>query len=433
MCDPNWSSSKWFVTLSDHNVISVWNLETENICRGHKAHHHQQQHDTGPSSMANNSNGGAMCITKDRHVLSIDRNAFVNYCIVSNTYTLFSEHFIPKPNTVCTLKSSPYDADILAVGYRNGLISIVNLKQTTILQRLRAHDTEIISLEWMRITADDAQPIEIPVEPRADAGTKSLPAKRAQSHSKPSMPRRDAPQPIVDEGDMFDIHSFDYLEEEFGSVSKPVVHSHDVEDSTIDEGSIVGVGKGVVTNENFNYVEACESLRDQIIGDRDEAEQESLPDVECSAVNMSDIKRVVPDEIADGSIVFSDSEIGEHAEEDATKASNQSTFGSSHDANEFAEIENELSELKISVEESGKVYLASGAQESFVIIWDVSNGNISDKLQLKVQHGKMAIPSMLIDVCYVMLCEKNDRLSSFADFRADLCSRLVQAAGAHCQ
>lgn len=391
MCDPNWSSTKWFVTMNDHNVISVWNLETESVYRGHKAH---QQHRAGadgtagpPMSNNKNSNDGAMCITKDRQVLSIDRNAFVKYCIVSNTYALLSDNFIQKPNSVCALKSSPYDSDILAVGYRNGLITIVNVKQSTVLQRLRAHDTEIVSLEWMRITPDDAQPIEIPVESRQ--------IKRAECR-KPTMPRRDAPQPIVDDGDMFDIHSFDYLEEEFGTITKPV-RPRDNEDSTIEEVNEVGTGKGIVNHADFNFVEACESLRDQIVGEREEAEKESLlAESECSAVNMSDIQRVVTDSvIADGSIQFSESENGggDVGEDDATKASIRSTIGSSHDANELADIETELTELKISVDESGKVYLASGAQESFVIIWNVNDGSISDKLQLKVQHGKMAIPS----------------------------------------
>lgn len=397
VCDPNWSSSKWFVTMNDHNVISVWNLETESVCRGHKAH--QQRHQRNdvegvatPRAPNHNSNsdGGAMCITKDRHVLSIDRNAFVKYSIASNTYTLFNENLVQKANTVCALKASPYDVDILAIGYRNGLISIVNLKQSTILQRLRAHDTEIVSLEWMRITADDAQPIEITVEPPRLI-------KRAECR-KPAMPRRDAPQPIVDEGDMFDIHSFDYLEEEFGTISKPV-RPRDVDDSTIDGDSIAGTGKGIVNNENFDFAEACESLREQIASERDQADGEPLPDDECSAVNMSDIKRVVKDSVIDdGSINFSDSDKEEKTnttEDDVAKASIRSTIGSNRDVNELelAEIENALTELEINVKESGSIYLASGAQESFVIIWDVSNGSISDKLQLKVQHGKMAIPS----------------------------------------
>lgn len=380
--------------MNDQNTISVWNLETESICRGHRAH---QQHRnssgmdaTAPSMSAtnNNSNGGVMCITMDRHVLSIDRNAFVKYSIQSNTFALLNEHFIQKPNTVCVLKSSPYDRDILAVGYRNGLISIVNVKQSTVLQRLRAHDTEIVSLEWMRITPDDAQPIEIPIEPR--------PIKRAECR-KPSTLRRDAPQPIVDDGDMFDIHSFDYLEDEFGTISKPL-RSGDVADLSIDSDISVGTGKGIVNdNANFNYVEACESLRDQMVGEREDAEKESRPDDECSAVNMSDIQRAVTEgAIGDGSIVISesDNEVVSAEVDDVAKDSNRSTIGSSHDVNEFNDLENALNELEIAdIKASGSIYLASGAQESFVVIWDVSDGSISDKLQLKVQHGKMAIPS----------------------------------------
>lgn len=109
--------------MNEHNAIWVWNLETEKICRGHNAH----------ATFGNNRRidsdlqlGGAMCITKNRQILSIDRNAFVRYCLASNTYSIFSDSFITKPGTVSLLKSSPYDQDIIAIGYKNGLIMLAN-------------------------------------------------------------------------------------------------------------------------------------------------------------------------------------------------------------------------------------------------------------------------------------------------------------------
>lgn len=135
VCDPNWTSTKWFVTMNEQNIIWVWNLEAAKICRGHKAHvetgknNHHGRHNDSDSQM-----GGAMCVTKNRQVLSIDRNAFVRYCLASNTYSLFPDNFILKRGTVSLLQSSPYDMDMIAVGYKNGLIVIANYagKKTSI-------------------------------------------------------------------------------------------------------------------------------------------------------------------------------------------------------------------------------------------------------------------------------------------------------------
>lgn len=115
--------------MNEQNVIWVWNLETLKICRGHKAHLSQAQE--RPSNDADlqstNALGGAMCITKKRQVLSVDRNAFVKYCLTSNTYSLFGENFIVKRNAITMMKSSPYNDDMIAFGYRNGLIIIADV------------------------------------------------------------------------------------------------------------------------------------------------------------------------------------------------------------------------------------------------------------------------------------------------------------------
>lgn len=111
--------------MNEQNCISVWDLETEKICRGHKAHtkthcNIDRQYDSDTPV------GGTMCITKNRQIFSIDRNAFVRYCLTSNTYSIFPDNFIRKRGNVTQMKTSPYDQDIIAIGYRSGLILIAN-------------------------------------------------------------------------------------------------------------------------------------------------------------------------------------------------------------------------------------------------------------------------------------------------------------------
>lgn len=109
--------------MTEQNMIWVWNLDTEKICRGHKAHaiSGNDRHADSDTPL-----GGTMCITKSRQILSIDRNAFVRYCLASNTYSIFPDSFILKRGTVSVLKTSPYNQDIIAVGYKNGLIILAN-------------------------------------------------------------------------------------------------------------------------------------------------------------------------------------------------------------------------------------------------------------------------------------------------------------------
>lgn len=111
--------------MNDKNVIWVWDLESGKIRYAHKGHVAAQK--ALDKDKTSSGIGGAMCITSDRQVLSIDGNAFVKYCLVSNTYTTFADNFINKRHTVVLIKSSPYDSNIVAVGYRNGLIVVVNI------------------------------------------------------------------------------------------------------------------------------------------------------------------------------------------------------------------------------------------------------------------------------------------------------------------
>lgn len=120
-CDPDWSATKYFVTLNEQNIVWVWDLESQKVCRGHKAHVLNINDDPKTRDL---SLGGVMCITNKRQVLSIDRNAFVRYCLVSNTFTLYPDGFLTKRGQISILKASPYSTEIVAAGYRNGLIVI---------------------------------------------------------------------------------------------------------------------------------------------------------------------------------------------------------------------------------------------------------------------------------------------------------------------
>lgn len=129
VCDIDWQTTRWFITFNEEHIVGVWNLDSGKTCRGHKAHfEYFKKQDLPMKRYATDSSGAAMCITKNRQVLSIDANAFVKYCVTSNTYSVLPENFITKRNTVSILKASPYNEDIVAAGHKNGLVLVVNIK-----------------------------------------------------------------------------------------------------------------------------------------------------------------------------------------------------------------------------------------------------------------------------------------------------------------
>lgn len=127
MCDNNWTITKWFITLNEHNVVAVWELDSQKIIRGHKAHV-GEIHKRCDYSSSEDAYGGVMCMTKSRYILSIDIHAFVKYCVTSNTYCLLPENFITKRNAISIIKASPYEEDVVAVGYKSGLVLITDTK-----------------------------------------------------------------------------------------------------------------------------------------------------------------------------------------------------------------------------------------------------------------------------------------------------------------
>lgn len=280
--------------------------------------------------------------------------------------------------------------------------------ETTQLQKLRGHDSEIVSLQWTQlkptqpqndenkaIAPSTAEMVEktpstpiVQKEKASDETSSTTKSKTKKGAAKKSTVR-EAPKPIVDAGDMFDIHSYDYLEEEFGTVTNP----HSSRSAQVFKEP-TETGERKTNNENFDFAEECQTLRDKIrAGNHSDSDDSSYNESNRSAVNMTDIRNMIArNSIKDESIILSDDFDGQPEE-----YSNRSTIGSSHNTTEIAELEDVIKDLNIN-EEAGKdtdgiVYLASGAQESFVIIWNAQTGTVSDKVTIK--PGRAKIPSKL--------------------------------------
>ncbi|GLD46335.1 gem-associated protein 5, partial [Lates japonicus] len=65
--------------------------------------------------------------------------------------------FFPEPRTIFCLTCSPHTWNVVAVGYKDGMIVLIDVsKKGEVMQRLRGHDDEIHSLVWSPVTGEDA-------------------------------------------------------------------------------------------------------------------------------------------------------------------------------------------------------------------------------------------------------------------------------------
>ncbi|XP_049896526.1 gem-associated protein 5 isoform X2 [Epinephelus moara] len=65
--------------------------------------------------------------------------------------------FFPEPRTIFCLTCSPHNWSSVAVGYKDGMIVLIDVsKKGEVMHRLRGHDDEIHSLAWSPLASEDA-------------------------------------------------------------------------------------------------------------------------------------------------------------------------------------------------------------------------------------------------------------------------------------
>lgn len=293
--------------------------------------------------------------------------------------------------------------------------------ESSVLHKLRSHDSEIVSLHWTAWKPSAA------TQNNVVSGVTERLSKMKVSNPKEKTPKREKekgrepPKAIVDAGDMFDIHSFDYLEEEFGTITESK-KSREKLDKSIDEG-VTDDRNADTKNKNFDFAEACQSLREQIQSNQSDTD-DSETNCDTCAVNISDIKNLKLDDANDSYVCAS-----AHDSDPEGNVSDVENLDKSHAEVEPDPIEaepnqdeTESSELKTDDKET--IFLASGAQEPFVVIWNVDTGSIHDKIQLKAQPGKSPIPSKHSAFGHRSKQFKSKLNDIFSIFRIKLCCRL---------
>ncbi|XP_058815393.1 protein rigor mortis-like isoform X2 [Topomyia yanbarensis] len=254
-CSPDWTEGREFATYDDQHAIQVWDLDKGESVKGHKGH----QHWVSSRSEKNIEVNSAICYTHAQKIVSVDHSVLIVYCLVTNSYKTYAD-FFRENSVIVVLSPCPYERDIFAAGLKNGLIKIVSLHKMTVLYNLRGHDKEIVSLDWMKVSVLSKPPAENwrrEERPKKEARKKR--DKKVEESPKPT----DTSTPAVDTSDIFDIYEYNEQEEEFGTIVDRTTSTFDQRDR---------YRENIHTTEGFNFLEACQNLKEDIIKAKQEDE-----------------------------------------------------------------------------------------------------------------------------------------------------------------
>uniref|UniRef100_A0AAQ5Y5M6 Anaphase-promoting complex subunit 4 WD40 domain-containing protein n=1 Tax=Amphiprion ocellaris TaxID=80972 RepID=A0AAQ5Y5M6_AMPOC len=128
------------VSSSTDGSVRFWDSDKRMLIREHAAHQN-------PVSAV--------------HWSPVDKNLVVSGdekgIVVCHWYnTGDTSSFFPEPRTIFCLSCSPHTWNCVAVGYKDGMIVLIDVsKKGEVMHRLRGHDDEIHSLSWSPVASED--------------------------------------------------------------------------------------------------------------------------------------------------------------------------------------------------------------------------------------------------------------------------------------
>ncbi|XP_008070938.1 gem-associated protein 5 isoform X2 [Carlito syrichta] len=127
-------------TSSDDGTVKIWDVETKAVVAEHALH----QHTISALHWSPR--------VKDL-IVSGDEKGVV-FCYWLNRSD--SQHLFIEPRTIFCLTCSPHHEDLVAIGYKDGIVVIIDIsKKGEVIHRLRGHDDEIHSIAWCPLPGED--------------------------------------------------------------------------------------------------------------------------------------------------------------------------------------------------------------------------------------------------------------------------------------
>nr|XP_021516105.1 gem-associated protein 5 isoform X2 [Meriones unguiculatus] len=127
-------------TSSDDGTVKIWDVETKAVVTEHTLHQHTiSALHWSPT-------------VKDLIVSGDEKGVIFCYWLNRSD----SQHLFPEPRTIFCLTCSPHHEDLVAIGYKDGVVVVIDIsKKGEVIHRLRGHDDEIHSIAWCPLSGED--------------------------------------------------------------------------------------------------------------------------------------------------------------------------------------------------------------------------------------------------------------------------------------
>ncbi|XP_044748302.1 gem-associated protein 5 [Coccinella septempunctata] len=135
---PKWDfPNKWVLCSWEDNLIKIWDIKK------------RQWKKCSPSHKGDRDNlVGARFLTEDR-ILSVTESGAIALCHIPQLKFSHLPNVLQSKVNVACFAPCPHSSSLVALGLKNGLIVVVDLRKNgSILHRLRGHTSEVISLSW---------------------------------------------------------------------------------------------------------------------------------------------------------------------------------------------------------------------------------------------------------------------------------------------
>ncbi|ETN57926.1 hypothetical protein AND_010499 [Anopheles darlingi] len=351
-CAPEWNEKRIYAIMDTKNRVVVWDLDSATPIQGHRAHPGPPKELTKPQQKEVTS---ALCFSTNNQLLSCDRGALVIYSLLLNRFKVHL-NFFRRKDVVVALSRVPGKPDMFVAGMRDGLVQIFSIKTLSIVHSLRAHDREIVSIDLMMVTVEgDKKPTETAKGSKPTTAEKERPKKQA----------RKKPVPEPDTSDFLDIYDFNDSQEEFGTIIDR--ESNDLAREKFHEKT-----KSV---EGFNFLEACQNLKEDIMeaaARRDDEDDDDDERVSGEELNTDD----------------------ENELDDCEKL------------RDYVVVDSEEEELEAGVAEEDeaverKLILVTGSRENVIWFWDFETGLPIDKVILQSDVSKRLCNTTFINAVWL--------------------------------
>uniref|UniRef100_A0A182NPW3 Uncharacterized protein n=1 Tax=Anopheles dirus TaxID=7168 RepID=A0A182NPW3_9DIPT len=378
-CSPDWTDKRLFATFDEHRNLYVWDLDLQQPVHGHRGHAAAPK---DPRKQFSDITS-AVCFSAHGKVLSCDRSDLVVYCLLTDTYKETLDFFRNK--TVVTLARSPADRDVFIAGLKDGLIQIFSIKKMAVLHSLRGHDKEIVSIECMSVPVFNKSGWRKQQKPKEgnDGGSGSATKNVSE---RPKKQARKKALPAADESDFFDIYDFNESQEEFGTIV----------DREGKEDAREQFREKTKTVEGFNFLEACENLKDDILKaatrreDDDEDDENDDGAGERSTIAQEDFNTDDENEL-----------------DDCEKLRDYVVIDKEHGDNPEGDVGDDEMEHRL--------VLVSGSRENTIWFWDYETGLPIDKLSVPcVANARLCDTSFTnvvwLDECHIVANNSNGQV-----------------------